>query len=385
MIGPRWLVACLAMGLLGCVTMEDVPPFQAAPDPSRIEPEERRCWHTADRIDASVASSDLLYEDEGLRLYLQGIMDRLYPEFGGQLKVRVLESPVMNAFCTANGSVYVHSVILASADNEAQIATVLAHEGAHFTHRHVYRSMKTAKTLSATSLVISATGIPMAGELASTSSMMGHSRDLEREADAEGFRRLVAAGYDPDQAAVPFQRMLAWVEAHGVEPGPYFLSSHPALEDRIASYQELAADLDVAHGTLRNQELYDEHVRELLLVAVTELLERAQYEGVVMTLEDEQSRSRYPDHALYYLGEAYRLRGEEGDGKASVAAYTDALSRAPDFAPTYQALGRARYKQGEVAEAQRLLRRYLVLAPDSEEADYVQRLLDRMDLEVDSP
>lgn len=376
---------CLAVSLSGCVTIEDVPPFQGVVDPARIEPEERRCWHTADRIDESLASSPALDDDLVLRRYLQGIMDRLYPEFAGQIQVRVLTTPVMNAFCTANGSVYVHSVILASCENEAQIATVLAHEGAHFTHRHVYRSMQTAKTLSATSLVISATGIPMAGELAGVSSMMGHSRDLEREADAEGFKRLVAAGYDPEQAAVPFERMLAWVDAQGVEAGPYFLSSHPALENRIENFEQLATQLGDAHGSITGEQLYDEQVRDVLLLAVEGLLEGARHEGVILMLEDERTRVRFPAYAAFYLGEAYRLRGAPGDEAASVAAYDDALQHAPDFAPTWQALGRYHYKRGQLALSRRMLSRYLALAPDAEDADYVTRLIERIDLAGDTP
>jgi predicted Zn-dependent protease len=67
------------------------------------------------------------------------------------------------------------------------------------------------------------TGIPMLGDLMGASSIYGFSRDLEREADAEGFQRLQAAGYDVSQAPVTFEFLLAEVEALDIDE-PYFFS-----------------------------------------------------------------------------------------------------------------------------------------------------------------
>lgn len=89
------------------------------------------------------------------------------------------------------------------------------------------------------------TGIPGIGDLISLSSIYGYSKDLEREADAEGFQRLQAAGYDVSQAPVTFEFLLAEVEALEIDE-PYFFSTHPALEERIKNFRELVQQ----HGTM---------------------------------------------------------------------------------------------------------------------------------------
>ena len=85
------------------------------------------------------------------------------------------------------------------------------------------------------------------GDLMAASSMYGYSRELEREADAEGFQRLQAAGYDVSQAPVTFEYLLVEVEALDIDE-PYFFSTHPGLRERIDSFRELVKQHGSAGG-----------------------------------------------------------------------------------------------------------------------------------------
>ena len=68
---------------------------------------------------------------------------------------------------------------------------------------------------------------------------------------------------------------------------------------------------------------------------------------------------RYPLSAWFYLGEAYRLRDEEGDAASSAEAYATAIAQAPEFAPSYRALGLYYMKQGDARQAEDHFTRYL--------------------------
>jgi len=92
-------------------------------------------------------------------------------------------------------------------------------------------------------------------------------------------------------------------------------------------------------------------------------------------LEDPEDLAELPAHAQYYLGEAYRLRAGEGDALRSEQAYLRAISVAPDFAPSYRALGVHYLKSGGYSEASRQLSRYLELAPDARDRAYVENYL----------
>jgi len=214
------------------------------------------------------------------------------------------------------------------------------------------------------------TGIPALGDLVAVSSIYGFSKDLEREADAEGFQRLQSAGYDVSQAPVTFEFLLAEVEALEIDE-PYFFSTHPGLEERIQSFNELVQ----RHGTTngyQGAEAYRSHVDKLQLVLLADYLELSQHQSVLLILERPDAFVRYPPSAWYYLGKAYHLRNEGGDAERSVNAYRTAIQQAPEFAPSYRALGLYYMKNNKPVQADNYISHYLELQPDAADRDYIE-------------
>ena len=70
----------------------DVMPWTNAASMSERAPEENSLWHEADEFDQALARAGKLNPDPALTAYLQGIMDRLYPEFKGRLHVHLLNA-----------------------------------------------------------------------------------------------------------------------------------------------------------------------------------------------------------------------------------------------------------------------------------------------------
>jgi predicted Zn-dependent protease len=348
--------------------------MQGHEDAGQLSSKERRLWHAADELDLRLNKSDFLYEDADLQGYVQDVMDKLYPEYEGAIAARVMDSPSLNAFALPNGSIYINAGMLARLDNEAQMATVLAHEGIHFTSRHGWRQRRNIKmsSLFATGFGV-LTGIPLLGDLMAASSIFGFSKELEREADAGGFERLQAAGYDVSQSPVAFEHLLAEVEALEIDE-PFFFSSHPKLTERIESFNELVRE-NPATGEYRAEQAYLSHVKDLQFVLLKDYLEMGQYQSVLLILEHEGAFARYPPAARFYLGEAYRLRGREGDIERSGAAYETAVKQAPAFAPTYRALGMHHMKANRAEPADYYFSRYLELDPDAADRGYIEQYL----------
>jgi tetratricopeptide (TPR) repeat protein len=92
-------------------------------------------------------------------------------------------------------------------------------------------------------------------------------------------------------------------------------------------------------------------------------------------LIDPERLAELPPQAQYYLGEAYRLRGEDGDLKRAEQAYLKAIEAAPEFAPSYRALGVLRMKANHYVDAQKYLERYVELAPNAPDLKYVESYL----------
>ena len=367
----RHILLVLAVLLLTSCETTPIRPMQSQEDTRNLTPEEYRLWHSAAELDEQLEKADYIYEDAELQAYLVTVMRKLYPEYEGAIKVRIVDSPSLNAFALPNGSIYINTGMLSRLENEAQVATVLAHEGVHFTNKHSWKQRRSIKNSTAFATGFGmVTGIPAIGDLISLSSIYGYSKDLEREADAEGFQRLQAAGYDVSQAPVTFEFLLAEVEALDIDE-PYFFSSHPALQERINNFNELVRQHGTTNG-YKGTEAYRSHVDRLQLELLADYLELSQHESVLLILERQDAFVRYPPSAWYYLGEAYQLRNEEGDTERSVNAYQTAIRLSPEFAPSYRALGLHYMKNNEPVQADNYFSQYLELQPDATDRDYIE-------------
>ena len=349
----------------------DVLPWTSAAATSERAPEEISLWQEADEFDQALARAGKVNADPALTAYLQGIMDRLYPEFSGRLHVHLLNAQQINAFALPNGSVYVNAGLIARFRNEAQLATVMAHEGAHFTHRHSLQQAEIAKNASAFALVVAMLGVPLVGDLVALSSMFGYSQEHEREADAIGYQRLLAAGYDPRESVRAFEHLLAEVKAADIDE-PFFFASHPKLQERIDHYSELSRG---ANGGETARERYLDTTAALRLASLDADLAAYRYKQLILVLADPERRSGYPPEAAYYLGEAYRQRGEAGDPARAEAEYRSAIEAAPRMAAPYRALGLQLYKRGDKDAAAPLLQHYLELAPDAPDRGHIEHYL----------
>lgn len=367
----------LALGLATCALAaqaETPPPFTQPVSAHELETRERSLWQQADEFDRALARSGRLYDDPVLTGYVQGVMDRLFPEFAGVIRVRLVDAPQINAFALPNGSIYVHTGLVARFQNEAQLATVLAHEGAHFLHRHALQQAERVKNAAAFALVAGLLRVPLAGDVLALSSIFGFSREHEREADRVGFARLVAAGYAAEESVRTFQHLQAEIRAAGIRE-PFFFASHPKLQERIDT---LSALVPSHSGGEAGHTRFAEKTGTLRLTALDRDLENLRYKQIILVLTDPQLRQRYPLEAGYHLGEAYRLRDEPGDTLLAEAEFRRVIERIPRHAPSHRALGVLLMKRGEPDAARMHLARYLELSPDARDRAHVEALLNRL-------
>lgn len=346
--------------LSGCATV-NVEPLSSGDDVRGLNEKEQRVWAEADDYDEGMRNAGHTYENAAATSYLQGIMDRVYPEFRGTIKVRVANSPHLNAFALPNGAIYFNLGLIARLENEAQLAAVLAHEGAHFILKHGFKQRQHVKNSAALSLFV--------GTTLATSSIYGYSRDLEREADEIGYRHMVKAGYDPREGISVFKHLAAEAKALD-EKEPFFFSSHPKLTERMETYKDLSAK-HKGGGNVGKQS-YLQKVGHLRIASLESDLSMDRYKSVLLVLESERRMKDYPSEARFYLAEAYQRRGDKGDEQRAYNAYLAAMKTAPRFAPTYRALGIHHMKKKDHGKAAQYFKQYLQLAPNAPDRDYVR-------------
>lgn len=345
----------------------------AASEMGALSEEEARVWSSGREFDEMLRKNGSLYQDEALERYVQSVADRVFPEFSGSIHMRVIRSPSLNAFALPNGSIYINSGMLARMDNEAQLATLIGHEGTHFIYRHGFQEHQSVKSASAFALGVAMVGIPIFGDLLAMSSISGFSQEKETEADKVGFQRMVSAGYDPRESVKVFEHLMAEVKVLDTKE-PFFFSSHPRLQERVDNFKGLIAKQDGGGETGR--EIFLEQTRKVRLDNLANEISMARYKSVILELEDEKRRAEYPPEAQFYLGEAYRQRGNDGDDKLAEQYYGKAMTEAPQFAPSYRAMGMLCLKQGRYPCAAENFDKYLALAGDAKDVAYVRQYSD---------
>ncbi|HEX7334554.1 MAG TPA: M48 family metallopeptidase [Pyrinomonadaceae bacterium] len=161
--------------------------------------------------------------------------------------IKVIDSDEVNAFALPGGFFYVNKGLILAADNEAELAGVMAHEIAHVAARHAVENQTKGSLLEYAALAgsIFIGGIPgMIYQNTAGIGLLGifmkFSRGAEEEADKLGVQYMYAAGYDPGAMATMFEKLEA---KNKKKPG--FISrafaSHPAPPDRRQAALNLAA------------------------------------------------------------------------------------------------------------------------------------------------
>ena len=233
--------------ILGACSSASIPTLTDAP--SAPPPEKQQLLSASEQREhlRILAAYGGVYRDPRLQDMLEKTVDKLVaaserPDL--KYKVTILNSPAVNAFALPNGQLYVTRGLIALANDNSELASVLAHEMAHVIARHAAIREDQARQAALVSRV--ATDVlsdPQLGALALAKSkiaLASFSRAQEFEADGIGVGIAARAGFDPYGA----ERFLTSMgqNAHlraqrsSIDPrAPDFLSSHPATPERVSN------------------------------------------------------------------------------------------------------------------------------------------------------
>jgi predicted Zn-dependent protease len=167
----------------------------------------------------------------------------------------VLNQPVVNAFAAPGGVIALYTGLILAADDENEVAGVLAHEIAHITQLHLYRALEKQQAMTIP-LALAMLGLVLAGggsgeaiqgaliggQAAAQQAAINFTRQHEYEADRIGIATLSRAGYDPAGMGEFFEKMSRITRAMGEGP-PEYLRTHPVSVSRIAEADNRAQNL----------------------------------------------------------------------------------------------------------------------------------------------
>jgi len=167
----------------------------------------------------------------------------------------VINQDVVNAFAAPGGVIALFSGLILAADDENEVAGVLAHEIAHVTQQHLYRAIENQQAmtiplaLAMLGLILvgggsgeAIQGALMGGQAAAVQAQINFTRQNESEADRIGIQTLSKAGYNPLGMAEFFEKMGRINRSMGEGP-PEFLRTHPVSVSRITEAKDRAENM----------------------------------------------------------------------------------------------------------------------------------------------
>jgi len=209
-------------------------------------------WYSVERqvamgrqFSQQIESQVKLVNDPVVTEYVNRIGQNLVRNSDAQVPftIKVIDSDVVNAMALPGGFFYVNSGLILAADEEAEVAGVMAHEIAHVAACHAAREVTRANLMQIASLPLIFAGGAIgyaAYETSGIAGMLGilkFSRGFEAEADYLGVEYMYRAGYDPSAFVSFFEKVQAMEKK---KPGTISkaFDTHPQNADRIAKSQE---------------------------------------------------------------------------------------------------------------------------------------------------
>ena len=279
----------------------------------------------------------------------------------------IIDSNAINAFNTPGGYVYINKGLISAAENEAELAAVIAHELGHANGRHVADMIEKSKKLNVATLAAIIAGAFLGGggeataaiaalSVAGASSLsLKFSREHEEEADRLGLSYLVAAGYDP-AAMSNFLRILKQYEYYS-KSMPSYLQTHPGTDVRIFYIDSLISTQYHQKGEMK---IFGNFSRMQALITLDQDQLNNKYNELTESLKKD------PDDVdlLYFLA---LVEDQLGQTNSALKHYLKALSLSPRDEDVLKNIGLIYVKMGESYLAQDyLLRAASLNANDSD-------------------
>ncbi|MCY7294950.1 M48 family metallopeptidase [Alteromonas sp. a30] len=330
-------------------------------------------WYQVEKLEQETKRSPYRITDPAINQYLEKLVCDLAGEYCASIRVYLIDNPGFNASMYPNGMMHIWSGLLLRVENEAQLAAILGHEIGHYLMTHQlqrYRNVKNTTSFSAfLDVGIAAlTGIHGLGTLAMLPSVYAFSRDQEHEADTIGLELMALRGYDPIQASKVWEGIIEEREADQSKESPsLFWQTHPSSNKRADKLRTEAQRLSSLneHAESINQAEYIEVVSQVYPQIMANHISLQEYEQAEVLLHKHETLGYSPANVSFFLGELYRLRGQNDDIKLAMNAYQRAISFEDSPAEAHKQLGYLFIKENKKTQAFVQFQRYLEKNPDA--------------------
>jgi beta-barrel assembly-enhancing protease len=309
-----------------------------------------------------------MVDDVELLAYVQSIANRISKTLDStpyQYQVFIINNDVPNAFAIPGGYVFIFRGLIDLMEDEDQLASILSHEIAHVEARHISRRIEESRIINIAAIagVLAALFLGGGGNASSALAIgtlagaqtlqLQYSRDNEEEADRLGYGYYRSAGYNP-QDMVTIMASLSRSRLQSNTRIPSYLSSHPALTDRMHYLQQLV-DKDPGGKKKTTQTSSQGDFLLMKAVLISDYLDPHVAREKLLTM----ARNKDLEAAAYF-GLA-RLELRQNQAEKALIQFRQVVMQYPNSPMVLGSMGAAYFHLGRLDEARKVLNSALTL------------------------
>lgn len=325
--------------------------FQASPFALTIEEEKK----IGEKIFFELSKSVEFVKDLEIQAFINRIGFSLLSKAGAspfEFKFFVIKSTEPNAFAIPGGYIFLTTGILNLSENEYEVAGVIAHEIAHVMGRHISQLIEKSKGLNIVSLAGIIASLLIGGggkgsEAGATMAMalseayrLKYTREMETDADHNGLLYLIKGGYDPN-GILNFLKKIHRINLTQAPQVPAYLSTHPAVEDRISLVENLIQVGPKVKGPFRSFKNYNK-------IRIKAFVEEREPNVSISHFQSMVDNNVKDLDGYYGLGLSWRKIGRLDK---SIEAFQNAQNLSPNDLDILREFGISYFLSGRLEEA----------------------------------
>lgn len=355
------------------------------PDPSSLE---GGFWYQVDKIEEELKYSPKIFRDENINNYISSIVCQVAAEYCSQIRVYIVRNPHFNASMYPNGMMHINTGLLLRVSSEAELASVIGHEIAHYLKIHQIKNYRRAKStmgaaMFADLVIAGFTGVYGLVSLGAMGDVFAYSRDAEAEADALGMKLMIDAGYD---ASAPKQVWAYLDEERQADKSKQkrnpFFASHPKIHDRFTLLSDLQEKLNVEGEGKVNADKFVSVMSVIYPQLMTDQISLREHEQTELMLKKHKDMGYPASQIQYFTGLMYRDRGKEGDDALAYDYLLKSVnSEDVTLSSAYKELAYLAFKKEEYSIAKENFIKYLYASPEAEDRSIIEYYIGEMESE----
>ena len=361
------------------------PAYAGAYQPQGTD--ERGLWMEIDEAERSIRDLPGVVKDEGLNAFVRGVLCRTVGDDRcAATRIYVVQDAELNAGMYPNGAMLVNTGLLVRLHSEAELATILGHEFAHFEQRHAlkqFRSRRTGSDILAWVSLAGAASNQNTGMIqnAIVGGFFSFDRAQETESDLLAAQFVRSSPYRLRASAV-WKRAIQERDALREERGlkkirrlrPGLTETHPTNEQRFVYFSKIEAE--AGEGGEDGIESYRTATAGVILPVLAALAKGNEFGAADYIIKSRGEALGWDAPLLYARGELYRQRANPRDLATARGFFEQATSRPDAPAESWRGLGLTAMRLGDPGAGKAALAEYMKRAPAAPDAKSIKILLE---------